>query len=1778
MADEVGSLKVLLTGDASSLESAVKKAEAELNGLEKVNGKTAKSIAELTRQSGGFRAVVDQSKKSLDAKKETLKTTEAAYKTNTKAIKEQISGLKQQKSSLQNLAVSKKEEIETLKAANVGLSKNSIAYKDNIKAIDWTKAELAEVQKQRKQVSASIADHQTALTRETQGLTNAQNAVQSASKRYEAMNTLLKDVERQEKALNLQETGREWQEVGGAVDTATKPLQRMALVTAAGGVAAAKFAIDFEDSFAGVEKTVEGTPEQLEAIKQGIIDLATVGIEGRNPIPQTTAELNELAAAGGQLGIQTGNILTFTETMAQMGTATNLAGEEGAQTLARFMNVANVSQSQVKNLGSSIVDLGNNYATTEAEIAAMALRMGATGSVVGIGAADILGYATALSSMGVEAEAGGSAVSRIWMEIQQAASSGGDDLAMFAELAGKSSQEFAKQWGEDASGAFQDFLKGLSESKDQIGTLSKLGFENIRDIQALQRLAGEQGFGLLTSAIQRANTAWMENTALQAEFDKKAETTASQIQVMKNNLVEAARSIGETFLPDIANASNGVKEFAQGIAKMDEGQKQTLITTGKWVIGLGAAAKGTSGLIKGVGNTVEAFGKLKSATTAGGVLAKFGPELASIGAAAPYAAAGIAVVGTAAYVGKKAYDAWYNSQYRWADGMKESAEKATKHAQALEKLNALKREANELELVIKSPDSSQEQIETARSKLKGIREALEQEYNLKIETDNSDLDETLAKLSEIERSKAMAAIDNFRRDLVPNREKYQNAKTTYAANEQEYQKKQNQNHDFIVAQNELTKLQRMSAEGTLSLEEYAAAVQEVGEGCLKFAKPGMSAQETIANITKQIQDGIEGTQTSMKDAEAEMGRQKKAMDDFEASARKVTDAAVGTIRSDALQGLDYSDTLDAIGLAVEAAGLNIDEYAKKTALAQNGVESLTAAWTAAANGDGAALNGIVNDYVQNSQKFGAAAQDTAAGAALIKNGFTSIGQAAQAGKLDVVTQQANELAHEFGLIPENKKITITAGGNISIIEDAVEAVQKVENEDITVSVNADGNIDILGEAGQSVGELDGRAAYMTVNAAGNIEVFDQAGQKIAEIDGETGTVTLEAVDETGDQAAEAQENVNEVEADPVSITASNDTAEGINQATKALDAATRTRTVKITAEYSGPVPPQPNAKGTSDFSGGLAMINDQRGVADPRELVEVGGRGYLFEGRDVVLPLPEHAKVYPAGETREILRMAGIPHYARGKDNDPWGDAKGAWSHRQKTALVPLTAKDYMAWIDEMREKFQSNAEAMMELDEMFTDAVKQDWDEALDAMQYSLDMGEMSDEEYYAQLTAYRDEYIQAGTDTYKALSVKIHQYNEKALDDARKAANEASKQWMDVRAALNDWGEIGDTQGAAYSRIMERNAAALFAGKMTWEEYQALGLETFETLATGYKQYSDDWISWEKEYNNMSAAEQRAALKRQREELDRFYADVGELTDEQYVIKVRVDKELARADMDAIRAEYGAWKSDFEWYQQQQDVYGVDFLHAGETAESTLRRGIDRMWEKYAEADPTYQQEILRDIDLAKMDIYKNREQELDKALADFKTKISDTTQALHDNVQTLRDSWTVADRKKDMGELERQMAIYEGAVTKEGRDKYEGLQEEYTQLQREEQIYNLEAKNNAAIERMEKEYEQMEANKEKQLSHLRAELLDASAGQEKILESSRQAAQQAADYISSLNRSFDSGLNTLSGIAGTLQQIAHEAARSYTYKQNNYFTTTNDAADTMAAWLRTARWPRY
>lgn len=168
------------------------------------------------------------------------------------------------------------------------------------------------------------------------------------------------------------------------------------------GTAGVTAAIDFESGMAGVRKTTNLTGEELDKMGQALRDMS-------KEIPVSVVELTALAETAGQLGIDKDHIVEFTRVIADLSVATNIIGQEGATDLARFANIMGMSQKDFDRAGSAIVELGNNSATTEKEILEMAKRLAGAARQANMSEADVLGIATALSALGIEAQAGGTA-------------------------------------------------------------------------------------------------------------------------------------------------------------------------------------------------------------------------------------------------------------------------------------------------------------------------------------------------------------------------------------------------------------------------------------------------------------------------------------------------------------------------------------------------------------------------------------------------------------------------------------------------------------------------------------------------------------------------------------------------------------------------------------------------------------------------------------------------------------------------------------------------------------------------------------------------------------------------------------------------------------------------------------------------------------------------------------------------------------------------------------------------------------------------------------------------------------------------------------------------------------------------------------------------------------------------------------------------------------------------------------------------------------------------
>ena len=382
-----------------------------------------------------------------------------------------------------------------------------------------------------------------------------------------------------------------------------------------------KAAIDYESAFAGVKKTVDETATvSYQKLSDGIRQMA-------KELPASAVEIANVAEVAGQLGIKTEDILSFSRTMIDMGESTNLSAEEAATAIAKIANIMGLTSDEYSRFGAAVVDLGNNFATTEKDIVEMTNRLAAGGKLAGLSTADILGLATAMSSVGIEAEAGGTAMTQTLTAIGNAVSLTGkgaaDDLNLIAKTAGMTSEEFQQAWKEKPVVALQSFIKGLQEAQDKgvnmNAILMQLGMTGVRQSNMLKSLA--LASDKMGQAVDRSNKAWKENTALTNEANKRYETTESQLKMFKNQVTDLAIEFGGPLLKALREGLKAGKPWIETLAKMakqfssmSEEQQRNILKWGALAAGAGPALTILGKGLGIIGNLTKALGWLTKGT------------------------------------------------------------------------------------------------------------------------------------------------------------------------------------------------------------------------------------------------------------------------------------------------------------------------------------------------------------------------------------------------------------------------------------------------------------------------------------------------------------------------------------------------------------------------------------------------------------------------------------------------------------------------------------------------------------------------------------------------------------------------------------------------------------------------------------------------------------------------------------------------------------------------------------------------------------------------------------------------------------------------------------------------------------------------------------------------------------------------------------------------------------------------------------------------------------
>lgn len=597
---KLGELIIELGLESSKFNAGAQGLNTKLRTLQAQFKNAGAGIKDFGTSIDGLKAKQDMLSKSIEVQKQKVELYHKQFETGNKTLEENKN---------------KQEELKAkVKAAKSAYEESSQAIGENAEETQKLHEEYSNLQKELNHVNAAV-------NRNLSSLGNTEVNMNRAEASLKEMQAELKETS---KELDIQ--SNKWKKLYsdlGGFDGLKDKFSKLGNALTMGltvplvsaGAAAVKTNIDFESAFTGVKKTLNTTgmsareaERYFEELKNKIVDMST-------QMPASVEQISAVAEAAGQLGIERENLIEFTETMIKLGDTTNIVSEEASMALAKFANVTKMPQENFDKLGSTIVALGNNLETTEAEIVDVGTRIASMGTVVGLSQAEIMSFAGAITSAGVSAEVGGTNFSQFLGTINRATNEGGRQLEKFAKVAGMSAEQFKKAFETDAAGAIEKFLVGLGKSGKEVDAILKdLGLTSDGMTRTLVGLANSSDN--VTKSLKIGNSAWEENNALNAEADQRYQTLESQLNITKNKLKALADTFGEKLTPFIKKANDKLGELIDTVNKLDDSTIENLIGFGTALAAIGPTLKVISA---GMG-AVKTLKELKKIITDAGFL------------------------------------------------------------------------------------------------------------------------------------------------------------------------------------------------------------------------------------------------------------------------------------------------------------------------------------------------------------------------------------------------------------------------------------------------------------------------------------------------------------------------------------------------------------------------------------------------------------------------------------------------------------------------------------------------------------------------------------------------------------------------------------------------------------------------------------------------------------------------------------------------------------------------------------------------------------------------------------------------------------------------------------------------------------------------------------------------------------------------------------------------------------------------------------------------------
>ena len=375
---------------------------------------------------------------------------------------------------------------------------------------------------------------------------------------------------------------------------------------AAGAVAGVAFpvklAVEFESAMADVKKVVDfDTPKQFKEMEQDILRLTRT-------IPMAGTELAKITASGGQLGVARKDLPKFTETIAKMSVAFDMAADQAGDSMAKLANVYQIPIDQIGKLGDAVNHLSNSSPAKAGDIINTLGRVGGVAKQFGLTEIQTTSLSNAFISLGKTPEIAGTAINGMLTKLMTADKQGAKFQQALKNM-GMESKDLKKAIKENGEQALMDFLKqvGKLPKENQMGALVDLfGLEYADDVAVL--VGGLETYKKSIDELKKTSKDGKPAFigSMDKEFAARSATTANNWQIFKNSLTEIGITAGSVLLPALNQLMTTIRPIINSFA--DWASKNPEVVSALVHLAAGFAALKVGGLMfRFVGNELSGF-------------------------------------------------------------------------------------------------------------------------------------------------------------------------------------------------------------------------------------------------------------------------------------------------------------------------------------------------------------------------------------------------------------------------------------------------------------------------------------------------------------------------------------------------------------------------------------------------------------------------------------------------------------------------------------------------------------------------------------------------------------------------------------------------------------------------------------------------------------------------------------------------------------------------------------------------------------------------------------------------------------------------------------------------------------------------------------------------------------------------------------------------------------------------------------------------------------------